>query len=172
MFRARHLGLTAVLLPPLLATGAGVALAAGAFAFGQKPGPTGWSSGSAYNHVTVEDAQNVAMTRCRSRKEAGDYCKVIATINGRCFAIAVQESGNGYGWNMAAELQEAQRLAMERCEKYGKSCTVRDSFCDTRSTTTAAPPTTTNPVPAPPTASQPSTGGGGSAACQKFPDLC
>jgi Domain of unknown function (DUF4189) len=171
VFGARHLVLTAALLPPLVAAGAGIALGAGAFAFGQKPGPSGWSSGSAYNYTTSEDAQSFAMSRCRARKEAGDYCKVIATINGKCFAIAVQESSNGYGWSTAATLPEAQQLAMGRCEKYGKSCSLRDSFCDTKTTATASPPAAAPSAP-PPAASPPNTGGGGSAACQKFPDLC
>jgi len=166
---AKHLVLTAGLLPPLLAAGAGVAIAAGAFAFGQKPGPSGWSSGSAYNYTTSDDAQSFAMSRCRAGKQAGDYCKLIATINGKCFAIAVQESSNGYGWSTAATLPEAQERAMERCEKYGKSCSLRDSFCDTKTTATASPPTA--PSPPPPAPSPPSTGGG-SSACQKFPDLC
>jgi hypothetical protein len=170
VFRARHLVLTAALLPPLVATGAGIALAAGAVAFGQKPGPSGWSLGFANNHATSEDAQGLAMSRCQSRKEAGDYCKIIATINGRCFAIAVQEGSNGYGWTTAATLPEAQERAIERCEKWGKSCSLRESFCDTKTTATASPPAAA--PAAPPAASPPSTGGGGSAACQKFPDLC
>ena len=107
-----------------------MALAAGAFAFGQND-KHGWSSGSAYNYKTPSEAQDAAMTRCRSRQEAGSYFKVIATINGRCFAIAVQESGNGYGWNTAATGPEAEKLAMDRCAGYGKSCSVRNSFCDT-----------------------------------------
>jgi hypothetical protein len=166
---ARHLIWTAALLPPLMAAGAGMALAAGAYAFGQKPGPTGWSGGSAYNYATAEDAQESAMSRCRSRKEAGEYCKIIANINGRCFAIAVQESSNGYGWNMAATAPEAERLAMERCEKWGKSCAMRDSFCDTKGTSAAPPPVA---APAKPPASTSPSAGGGSPACQKFPDLC
>jgi uncharacterized protein DUF4189 len=171
VFGARHLVLTAALLPPLVAAAAGIALGAGAYAFGQKPGPTGWSGGSAYNYATAEAAQDSAMSRCRSRKEAGEYCKIIANINGRCFAIAVQESGNGYGWNMAATVPEAERLAMERCEKYGKSCTQRDSFCDTKGTSSAVPPPVAAPAK-PPASTSPSAGGGGSPACQKFPDLC
>jgi hypothetical protein len=43
-----------------------MARAAGAFAFG-KSGHT-WSSGSAFNYATPEEASNWAMTRCRSRK--------------------------------------------------------------------------------------------------------
>jgi Domain of unknown function (DUF4189) len=170
VFGARHLVLTAALAAPLAAAGAGIALGAGAFAFGQKPGPSGWSSGSAYNYTNSEDAQSFAMSRCRSRKEAGDYCKVIATFNGKCFAIAVQEGGNGYGWTTAATLPEAQELAIGRCEKWGKSCSLRDSFCDTKTTATASPPAAA--PSAPPPAASPNTGGGGSAACQKFPDLC
>ena len=153
--------------------GADGASAAGAFAFGQKPSPTGWSSGSAYNHKTPEDAQSAALSRCRSREEAGSYCKIIATINGRCFAIAVQEQSNGYGWNMAESRPEAERLAMNRCSAYGKSCTIRESFCDTINSSTATPPAAAPaPAPAPVSPPTPSVGGGGSPACQKFPDLC
>jgi Domain of unknown function (DUF4189) len=174
MIGARHLLLMAAMLPALTIAGGEIAFAAGAFAFGQKPGPTGWSSGSAYNRKTTEDAQSTALTRCQSRKEAGDYCKVITTINGKCFAIAIQESGNGYGWNTASTLPEAQQLALNRCTGYGKSCTVRESFCDTATTTSSASPPAATPAPTAPPAATPSAnpGGGGSPACQKFPDLC
>jgi hypothetical protein len=166
-----------------------MARADGAFAFG-KSGHT-WSSGSAFNYATAEEASNWAMTRCRSRKEAPDACKIIATIptaNGRCFAIAVQQDDNGYGWSTATTVPDAEKRAMERCEGYGESCAVRSSFCDTGITTTtysgslppiAAPtpaPATkpaAAPAPAPaPSAAPPVNTGGGSPACQKFPDLC
>ncbi len=169
MIGARHLFILA-LLPQLIASG-DFAFAAGAFAFGQKPGPTGWSSGSAYNYKTPEDAANSAMSRCRSRSEAGSYCKILATINGRCFAIAVQDSSNGYGWNTASSVEEAQRLAMNRCTGYGKSCPTRDSFCATTTRSTTTPPAAA-PAPAPVSPPAPSPGGGGPPACQKFPDLC
>ena len=54
-----------------------MARADGAFAFG-KSGHT-WSSGSAFNYATPEEASKWAMTLCRSRKEAPDACKIIAT---------------------------------------------------------------------------------------------
>jgi len=158
-------------MPSLIMAGGGVALAAGAFAFGQND-THGWSSGSAYNYKTPTDAQDAAMTRCRSRKEASSYCKIIANINGRCFAIAVQDSGNGFGWNTAATAPEAEKLAMGRCTGYGKSCSVRDSFCDTTTSSSSTPPPVAAPpaaVPSAPSSNQP---GGGSPACQKFPDLC
>src|SRR5262249_18385741 len=154
--------------------------AAGAFAFG-KTGHT-WSSGSAFNYATAEEASNWAMTRCRSRKEAADYCKIIATIpttNGKCFAIAVQQDDNGYGWSSATTAPDAEKRAMERCEGYGKSCAIRSSFCDTGATTTTysgslppaaapapapAPKTAAAPAPAPSAAPSVSTGGG-SPAC-------
>jgi hypothetical protein len=93
------------------------------------------------------------MTRCRSHKEASDSCKVIANIHAKCFAIAVQQDDNGYGWNTAATVPEAEKRAMERCEGYGKSCAVRSSFCDTGTTTTTysgSLPPIAAPVPAPP----------------------
>jgi Domain of unknown function (DUF4189) len=176
---ARHLFILAGLISQF--AGADSAFAAGAFAFGQRPGPTGWSSGSAYNHKTSQDAQSTAMSRCQSRKEAGTYCQLIATINGRCFAIAVQDSSNGYGWNTAETKPEAERQAMSRCSGYGKSCTITESFCDTTTASSSTPPP---PAPAPAPAAVPgpapdraippatSPGGGSSPACQKFPDLC
>jgi hypothetical protein len=185
LIEAKHLVVAATVLACVTATGDGMARADGAFAFG-KSGHT-WSSGSAYNYATAEEASKLAMTRCRSRKEAPDACKIIATIptaNGRCFAIAIQQDDNGYGWNTAATVAEAEKLAMGRCESYGKTCAVRSSFCDTMTGGTvsgawppvarpapAAPP----PVPVPsatPAASTPANTGGGSPACQKFPDLC
>jgi hypothetical protein len=172
---ARKILIAASLMPFVYMTGSGAAFAAAAFAFGQKPGPSGWSSGSAYNHKTPDDAQSTALSRCHSRREAGSYCKVITTFNGKCFAIAVQDSGNGYGWNTAETKPEAERLAMNRCGGYGKSCTISESFCDTINTSTAAPPAAVpEPAPAPNRAIPPATspGGSGSPACQKFPDLC
>ncbi len=158
----------------LVMGGGGIAVAAGAYAFGQRPGPTGWSRGSAYNFTSEAEAQNQAMSRCRERKEAGEYCTIIATTNGKCFAIAVQDSGNGYGWNTAATLPEAQRLAMNRCTGYGKSCSIRQGFCDGSASISIAPPAAAPPQAAPaPTSPAPTTpSGGGSPACQKIPDLC
>ncbi len=186
MIAARHLIVAACALACLPATGDGMARADGAFAYG-KSGHT-WSSGSAYNYATAEEASKWAMTRCRSRKEAPDACKIIATIpttNGRCFAIAIQQDDNGYGWSTAQSVTDAEKRAMERCEGYGKSCAVRSSFCDTGSTTTtysgSLPPIAAAPAPAPKPAAAPAPApsaapsvntGGGSPACQKFPDLC
>jgi hypothetical protein len=124
---------------------------------------------------------------------APDACKIIATIpttSGKCFAIAVQQDDNGYGWSTAATASDAEKRATERCEGYGKSCAVRSSFCDTGATTTtysgSLPPiNSTAPAPAPAPAAKPAAApapapsaapsvntGGGSPACQKFPDLC
>ena len=168
-----------------------MAQAEGAFAFG-KSGHT-WSSGSAFNYATAEEASKLAMGRCRSRKEAPDACKIIATIpttNGKCFAIAVQQDDNGYGWSSATTAADAEKRATERCEGYGKSCAIRSSFCDTGVTTTTysgslPPVASTAPTPAPapvapraaapapaPSAAPSVNTGGGSPACQKFPDLC
>ena len=175
MIGAKRLVVAASVLAMLVPVGNEIAVAAGAYAFGQKPGPTGWSGGSAFNYNSQAEAQDQALAHCRSRKEAGDYCKIIANVNGKCFAIAVQDGGNGYGWNTATTEQEAQRLAMDRCSGYGKTCAIHQSFCDTK-TTTSAPPPQAAPSPAPsprpvePTSTSP--GGGGSPACQKFPDLC
>ncbi len=170
-----------------------MAQAEGAFAFG-KSGHT-WSSGSAFNYATAEEASKLAMGRCRSRKEAPDACKIIATIpttNGKCFAIAIQQDDNGYGWSTAGTAADAEKRATERCEGYGKSCAVRSSFCDTGATSTTTtysgslpPVASTAPTPAPapvapraaapapaPSAAPSVNTGGGSPACQKFPDLC
>ena len=169
----RLVGLTSV-AAVLVMAGSGIAVAAGAYALGQRPGPTGWSGGSAYNYTSEAEAKDQAMSRCRERKEAGEYCKIIATINGKCFAIAVQDGGNGYGWNTAATLPEAQRLAMNRCTGYGKSCSIHQSFCDGTASISIAPPAAAPPqaAPAPSAPSPTSPPGGGSPACQKFPDLC
>jgi len=156
-------------MPFLTVAGPGIALAAGAFAFGQNSGTHSWSSGSAFNYATAAEAENWAMTRCRSRSEASSYCKVIATITGLCFAMAVQDSGNGYGWNTASSIPEAKKRAMGRCEGYGKSCSVRVSFCDNIGPPSTRTPAAATPAPASPPATSP---GGGSPACQKFPNLC
>jgi hypothetical protein len=170
LIRARHLFILALLMPQI--ADAEAAFAAAAFAFGQKPGPRGWSSGSAYNHKTPDDAQSTALSRCQSRHEAGSYCKIITTFNGKCFAIAVQDSSNGYGWNTAETKREAERLAVSRCSSYGRNCTVSESFCDTINTSAAAPPTAApDPAPEPASPAGPSPGGS-SPACRKFPDLC
>ncbi len=174
MIGTKRLLVLTCLLPALAMAGGGIAVAAGAYAFGQSPGPTGWSSGSAYNYTSQAEAQNQAMSRCRERKEAGEYCKIIATVNGKCFAMAVQDRGNGYGWNTATTLPEAQRLAMNRCTGYGKSCSIHNGFCDNTASISIAPPQAA-PAPAAPTPASPqptSPAGGGSPACQKFPDLC
>jgi Domain of unknown function (DUF4189) len=179
MIGAKRLVVLTSVLAVLVMAGGGIAVAAGTYAFGQKPGPTGWSSGSAYNYSSQAEAQNQAMSRCRARKEAGEYCKIIATVTGKCFAVAVQDNANGYGWNTADTLPEAQRLAMNRCTGYGKSCSIRDGFCDSTASISINPPQATPPqagpaptTPAPTSPPPTSPAGGGSPACQKFPDLC
>src|SRR5271167_2580490 len=80
----------------------------------------GFSSGTAFNYGTVEEANGSALDRCRSstKDEARRaLCKVIQTFHHQCVAVAMdpKDGTPGVGWAVAAGLEDAQAVAMADC---------------------------------------------------------
>ena len=101
--------------------------AEGAYAFGQ--GQDGaWSGGSAYNYTTSQEATNRATQRCQER---GISCELLTQVQNTCFAIAVQNGNNGYGWVTRSDMSVARREALASCQTHGITCAVAEAFCDT-----------------------------------------
>jgi len=96
-----------------------------AVAFGQSP--SGWADGTGFNYQTQNEAQNAAMERCNER---GQNCIIIASFQNQCFALAVQNGGNGYSWKTHDNQAQAEREAVRNCAAMGRRCAVRESFCD------------------------------------------
>jgi hypothetical protein len=136
-----------------------------ALAFGQGSGGTQWAVGGAWNYANVADAEAKAAQNCQSR---GPNCRTVRTFKNTCIALAVQDGANGYAWQVDADIEAARQQALNACTKYGRACTVKQSFCDATptapATPVAAPTTAATPVPAP--------ANGGLTACQRFPNLC
>ena len=103
------------------------ALAEGAFAFGQF-GNGGWVVGGTTNARTKAEAQNAAMQQCNAR---GPNCQLRTTFTKTCFAYAVQVGAHsGAAWQEHPNLAAAQGMALAQCQKYGLTCTVQGSYCD------------------------------------------
>ena len=86
-------------------------------------------------------AADVALRRCRTFKarEAAEQCKVVATFNGACFAVAYdpQPGTPGAGWGVGQDQIEANLKAMKMCEATagparGRFCQVESGACDTK----------------------------------------
>jgi Domain of unknown function (DUF4189) len=116
----------------------GLAHSEGAFAFGRGVNG-GWSSGTAFNASTPDEARSIALQRCRAMPDGAANCKVVQSFSNRCVALALKD-GHG-GIVLADDLQEAEQKALEGCnQSYGPSCTIQETFCDTESATQGAQP--------------------------------
>jgi len=100
--------------------------AVGAFALGRND-DGGWWYGLSWDHNSRRSAREDAMRRCSRR---GPRCKVETTFWNKCFAVAFQTRGNGYGWATRDSKREAEQVAMEGCEKHGRDCEIKESICD------------------------------------------
>jgi hypothetical protein len=139
--------------------------AAGALAFG-RDGSARWASGGAWNYGTSGDAEAAALRNCRAR---GPGCSVVTVVKGACVALAVQNAGNGYRWQVNPSLATARQQALSGCANFGRACSIKTSFCD------GAPSAPTEPPPLlTPTTTKPITPAttGSLSACRRFPNLC
>jgi hypothetical protein len=98
-----------------------------AFAFGQW-GNGGWAFGSIYNQRTQSEAQIAAMKACNQR---GYNCAIRGNFRKTCFALAVQDTNNGWHTGVHDSPAVANQQALTGCTRMGLSCTIRESFCDT-----------------------------------------
>lgn len=102
-------------------------LAESAYAFGQ--GQDGaWVSAYGSNYTTQSEAEAAAMQKCMGR---GIACSIIASFRKTCFAIAVQDFGNGWAVRYGPDLPSANRSALQGCAAMGLSCSIKNGFCDT-----------------------------------------
>jgi hypothetical protein len=84
--------------------------------------------GGAWNYSTVAEARRRAMQECKGRN-----CKVVVNLSGNCVAFAVDQarSCGAWGWATRSTKADAERVAIEQCEKSGgRNCRVRAQFCD------------------------------------------
>lgn len=137
-----------------------------ALAFGQGSISSQWASGTAWNYGSSAEASETALNNCRSR---GPNCRIMTTFKDTCVALAVQDRGNGYGWQIHADIATARQQALSICSKYGLSCSLKAGFCDGSAAQPTEPPPLLTPTAKAPVT--PSTTGAVSA-CQRFPNLC
>ena len=107
----------------LMLVAVNAARAAGALAIG-KCG----AFGESYDFLTTEAARKNALAKC-----AGDACRVVASVQGRCAALAIDYINpcGPHGWGQNVELGRAQNAALRACYKDGgKECVIRTFFCD------------------------------------------
>ena len=105
--------------------GSGNARAAGALAVG-----TCGAYGTAYGFDHMLGARRAALDHC-----TGTGCSVAVTIRNQCAAFAIERhrSCGARGWSHAATRAEAEEIAMQYCESYGRHrCKVRAWVCDDR----------------------------------------
>jgi hypothetical protein len=103
---------------------AGTANAKGSLAVNKaNPKQYGW----AVNMHSFGESDDSALSHC------GRGCEVVYHFNGSCAAFASQDRPNGAtGWSHAPTREEAERGAVQECEKYSSTgCEVRVWGCDT-----------------------------------------
>ena len=105
--------------------------AVGVYVYGQGADGT-WAGGFAYDRQSKSQALSYAMGVCRGAGYlASQHCKLIASFSNTCFALAIQNRGNGYGFATRSNIRSARSSALAKCQKYGSRCYIRDSGCDT-----------------------------------------
>ena len=123
---------------------ASAAMAAGTLALGLTDdfANDGVSVGVSWNFDTRAEADSQAVSQCRAFEEAGEaarsQCRVAATIDNQCVAVAVDpEPGTfGLGWAMGGTSQQAEAGALAKCRSASaadraKFCSIIESRCDT-----------------------------------------
>jgi hypothetical protein len=103
-----------------------VSLAEASLAFGQW-GNGGFAWSAPYNYRTQAEAQAAAMNGCNAR---GYNCSVRVSFRNVCFALAIQNGGNGFAWSTRPNVATAQADALARCNSSNVSCSIQSSYCD------------------------------------------
>jgi hypothetical protein len=116
----------------LMLVAVNTARAAGALAIG-KCG----AFGESYDFLTTEAAGKNALAKC-----AGNACRVVASVQRGCAALAINYISNPcgpHGWGKSAELGRAQNAALRACYKDGgKEWVIRTFFATARADARAA----------------------------------
>jgi hypothetical protein len=104
----------------------------------------GIAMGTAFNHDTADAANDLALGNCRKWKEKGapkaaEVCRVIATFQKECYAIALDPKPGtpGAGWAIAVDKDTASERALAHCRLTAgsdreKFCEVTESNCDVK----------------------------------------
>ncbi|MCY0095088.1 DUF4189 domain-containing protein [Hoeflea ulvae] len=95
----------------------------GAIAFSQSSG----AYGTSYDYSSRRDAENRAMTECRTRSRG---CKVAIWFRNACGAVATGANGWGSAW--AGNRQQAERAAKQNCSKHTNGCRTLAWSCTSR----------------------------------------
>ncbi|KAB2914134.1 MAG: DUF4189 domain-containing protein [Hyphomicrobiaceae bacterium] len=135
----------------VLVTAAGAALAPrsaaadGALAIGVAP--KGAQDGFVYafndRRASVREAEEDALRSCRTSKHGNEaarkLCRVVATFQGECVAIAMDPKNGtpGVGWAIGPSLKTAEDRALAQCEVTAGPdrsgfCKIDKSKCDQR----------------------------------------
>ena len=118
----------------------------GALAVGQTASVAkdGIAMGTAWNHATAEEANNLALGNCQKWKDKGApraaaLCRVIATFHQECYAVALDPKPGtpGAGWAIAPDKESADERALAHCKLTAGSdresfCEVSESNCDVK----------------------------------------
>ncbi|WP_445172178.1 DUF4189 domain-containing protein [Microcoleus sp.] len=89
----------------------------GAIAYSFSTGNWGYS----YNRPTEGDAQSVALNGCKNVSGASD-CEIKVELKNNCGVMAANPDNSAAGWAYAGSRREAERVALEKCNKYGNGC--------------------------------------------------
>ena len=129
----------------LAALGSGAALAHGAVAIGlpDNYAEEGFSTGTTYDYDTRDEAARIALEQCvlQAREFEStlqeEACRVVATFEGQCLALAYDpDTGTrGFGWAVADTAEEAEDRAFAACQRSSTRdraafCAVVESDCD------------------------------------------
>jgi len=117
---------TAMMASAIVIMTAGTSFSAdqfGAIAFSTTTGAFGFS----YDHGSRRDAENRAMSECRSRSGG---CKVAIWFKNACGSVATGTNGWGSAW--AGSRQKADRAALNNCSKHTRNCKVLAWTCTSR----------------------------------------
>ena len=102
----------------------GPSVAAGAVALGlpSDVAQLGVSVGDWVGAPTMDEAKSNAMAKCKTAPnvslQAASLCKVVATFQNQCVALAIDPRAGtpGFGWAIADTSQAASQQAMANCQ--------------------------------------------------------
>jgi uncharacterized membrane protein YgcG len=137
------------------------AFAEGAIAVGlsSNVAKSGVAAGAA-GDMTYTEAQSTALQQCKDGRAASTstraLCKVVATFNNKCAAIAADPKPGtpGFGWAVSLTADAAERWALNKCEATAgpgrrAACKVVTVTCDSLAVSSAIPVSTEPPGPPP-----------------------
>jgi hypothetical protein len=117
------------------------ALAAGAVAVADEPDGPGWVVEISVRETDASAAKATALKGCRKRtvenKFDPDFCEIVSEFTNRCAAASMNPDGPGEAWAVADTLEEARKLALNKCAALAggakSKCSAAFSECDTDS---------------------------------------